>query len=146
METGRNIHDPRNTIASPRPGEKNLRRRQARAVMNAALPRKDREYKSMPIEPKIVAHTECVWCGGHYQDGRSFVKCPRCRACQYCGLVSQDRDNCHICGNQAPDDSKRQQPARKRAHRSPQDAPKRRNRIVRRTGPQTRDRRPRINP
>jgi len=142
METGRHIHDQRNSIAGPRPGAKNLRRRQERAFSDAKLPRSDRNYKSMPLEPKLVANTICVWCTFETETGNSFVICPRCRACQYCGLVGKSSDHCLICGNTAEPDMIAQKPARKRAHLSPSEGPIRRNSITRRNGPVTRSRRP----
>lgn len=91
MENGRDIHYDRNTVNSPRPSEKNLRRRREKILNNEV------EIRPMPMEPKIVLHNACVWC--NYTQGEYFAVCPRCRNCQYCGLVSRIRDKCLTCGN-----------------------------------------------
>lgn len=141
METRRNIYDPRNSLKSPRPGARNLRRRQEKFQERLLLPRKDREYKTMPMEEKLVAHSVCVWCSN--EEDHTFVICPRCHACQYCGLVGQDPNNCLICGNTATQDMIRPEPARKRAlvgvGRS-----RREKRPVSRRRPKTRQRGPRL--
>lgn len=98
MEAGRNIHDHRNSVDSPRPSEKNLRRRR-KAIEEGTV-----KIRTMPIEEKLVAHSICVWCSHEDPNGRTFVKCPRCHCCQYCGLVSKDPNHCFICGNFATED------------------------------------------
>jgi len=141
METGRNIHDQRNSLKSPRPGARNLRRRQEKYQERILTPRKDREYKTMEFEPKLVAHSVCVWCSA--EDDHTFVICPRCHACQYCGLVGQDPDNCLLCGNTARPDMIREKPARKRALPGV-GKPQRQKRPLSRRRPMTRSRGPRI--
>ncbi len=142
METGRNIHDERNSLAGPRPGKKNLRRRQEKFESESKLPRSDRQFKTMEIVPKLVANTTCVWCTFQTETGNSFVICPRCRACQYCGLVGKSSDYCFICGNSAEDDMIAVPPARKRAHLKASHGPVRDNGPVTHSGPRTRSRRP----
>ena len=140
METGRNIHDSRNSLKSPRPGARNIRRRQEKFQDRAITPRKDREYKTMVPESKLVAHTVCVWCSN--EEEHSFVICPRCQACQYCGLVGQNPDNCLICGNTAEPDMIRAKPARKRALPGV-GKPRRQKGPLSRLRPRTRSRAPR---
>lgn len=142
METRRNIHDERNSIAGPRPGAKNLRRRQAKFEGESVIPRKDREYKTMPFEPKLVANTICVWCTAETITDSAFVICPRCHACQYCGLVGKHPDNCFFCGNAAEPDMIREKSKRFRATQSPQETRKIAHGPVTHSGPQTRSRRP----
>lgn len=93
MEDGRPIHYDRNTVNSPRPSARNLRRRRER-ILNDEV-----EIRSMPMEPKIVLHLECVWCQFKRPGGEYFAVCPRCRSCQYCGLVSKFKAYCLTCGN-----------------------------------------------
>lgn len=140
MEDGRPLHYARNTVNSPRPSEKNLRRRREKILAGEV------EIRPMTMEPKIVLHLECVWCKYHRPGGEYFAICPRCRSCQYCGLVSKRREQCFTCGNHLDTGMETPQPRRLRlrdqvhnAKAKKRKAPSSRRRpIMRKRGPRTR--------
>ena len=144
MENGRNIYYSGNTLKSPRPSAKNIKRRNA--VYNAQLV----VQRSIEFKPKIVAHSRCIWCKYKYEDNRFFVVCPRCRMCQYCGLVAEhDLSHCYLCGNMPDDNVSTPIEHRYTAFLNSEDHPNKRtgsvirpNAVIHQHRPQTANRRP----
>lgn len=101
MEGGRTIYFKGNTVAAPRPNDKNRRQR---AVI--AHSEHDGPDKVMDITPKVCATSQCVWCGNTFPEGVSLIVCMLCHTCQYCGLISHRNDACAYCGNILPDELK----------------------------------------
>lgn len=134
MESRRSVHYHRNTVIGPMPGEKNRRRRMARLKSGLV------ELQAVPFEPKLVANSECVFCGSRF-GGRYLTICLNCKCCQYCGLVAQRGQVCVFCGNTPDEQTKRPKPNRKRATQGLSKPRKNKRRSVRRVGPQSIDRR-----
>lgn len=101
MEAGRTIHFKGNTVAIPRPNDKNRRNRAL--IAHSSLEAPD---KVMDVTPKVCATSQCVWCGNAFPDGVHLIVCMSCHTCQYCGLVSHRNDACAYCGNILPDELK----------------------------------------
>ena len=98
MENGLSLHYNRNTLNTPHPGKKRLRknrRDQASIKFDGKTPQ-NREHK-------VVAVSRCVWCSFTAQ--QYFITCPICRNCQYCGMVDNvDQYRCYLCGNYLPEE------------------------------------------
>ncbi len=138
MEAGRDLHYSGNTVVGPHPGRKNRERRLRRLLEGTV------EIKTVAFEPKIVAHSSCVFCGTVF-GGLYLTRCPNCKSCQYCGLFMPTGPSCRFCGNHPDKNTRLPAPRRLqagiRATHSPPKPRKNANRIVRRSGPLTRDRR-----
>lgn len=100
MENRPSIYYPGNTVIAPHPGRKRREK-----VIN---PDKQPEFEAKDPKPehKVCATAKCVWCG-YSADGQYFITCPRCRNCQYCGMVDMvDPNRCYLCGNYLPEDAR----------------------------------------
>lgn len=97
METGCPIHYHGNTVIGPHPSDKNRRKRAA----NVAHGKLD-QSKIMPNKRKVCASNQCVFCGMAFPE--YAIVCQFCRACQYCGLISDSKLHCRQCGNRLPDE------------------------------------------
>jgi hypothetical protein len=98
MENGPSLHYNRNTLNTPHPGAKRLRknrREQHTIEFDGKIPQ-NREHK-------VVAVSRCVWCSFTAQ--QYFITCPICKNCQYCGMVDNvDPYRCFLCGNYLPEE------------------------------------------
>lgn len=101
METGRTIYYKGNTVAAPRPNEKNRRQRSIMAHSENEAP-----LKVMGVQRKVCATSQCVWCSNTFPDGVHLIVCLNCHTCQYCGLLSHRNDACAYCGNILPEELK----------------------------------------
>ena len=98
MENGRPLHYHRNTVNPPahEANEIEMRRQHKPGVLIT-------HQRYIPkCEVKHYARRQCVWCGVHWDTYR--IVCPRCKNCQFCGLMGGDQYLCHFCGNYLPEE------------------------------------------